>query len=62
MYMMFNTRINNNDESPSTCSLDIESDFASSKPKSKAKALALCIVLFIVQQYWFTFICILQSN
>ena len=32
------------DESPSTCNLDIESDFASSKPKGKAKALALLLV------------------
>jgi hypothetical protein len=32
------------DESPSTCNLDIESDFASYKPKSKAKASTLLLV------------------
>ena len=32
------------DESPPTCNLDIEIDFASSKIKSKAKALALLVV------------------
>ena len=31
-------------ESPSTCKLDIDNDFASSKPKSKAKASTMLLV------------------
>ena len=32
------------DESPSTYNLDVESDFASSKPKSRAKASTFLLV------------------